>query len=109
MRTTRPIVTIVTVALMLAGCVMVAQTPDGSVGVTAGAFNYHFSGPPGCTGALTQFKSVIDNDVMVGHLNKRVHERAVAELDGPKATCAAGREADAMRQLAAVRSRYGYR
>jgi hypothetical protein len=109
MRTLGPTIAIVPAALALAGCVMAAQTPDGSFGITAGSFNYHFTGPPGCTGALAQFKSLIDSDAMAGHLDKRVHERAAAELDAPRASCSAGREGEAVRQLAAIKARYGYR
>jgi hypothetical protein len=63
----------------------------------------------GCTGAIAQFQAVIDNDVKVGHLNKSVHNRIAPELGGVSATCRAGRDAEAMRALAALKSRYGYR
>jgi hypothetical protein len=63
----------------------------------------------GCAGAIAQFQAVIDNDVKVGHLNKSVHSRIAPELGGVAATCRAGRDAEAIRALGALKSRYGYR
>ena len=56
-----------------------------------------------------QFETIITSDVETGNLNKGVHRRIVAELASAKASCAAGRDADASRALAAVKARHGYR
>jgi hypothetical protein len=98
---------LVLTGLFLAGC---TTAPDGStsVGVTAGAVNFHIPGPSGCAGPVAEFQSVIDNDVATGNLAKGVHGRVTTDLAPIKAACGAGREADATRQLAAVKTRYGY-
>ena len=44
-----------------------------------------------------------------GNVAKRVHARVVSELGPVKPTCAAGRDAEAARALAAIKSRHGYR
>jgi hypothetical protein len=62
-----------------------------------------------CGSATAEFEAVIASDVATGNLNKGVHRRIVADLNGVKATCNAGRDADASRALAATKSRYGYR
>jgi len=61
-----------------------------------------------CSGAISEFETIISSDAETGNLNKGVHRRIVAELTSVKASCAAGRDAEASRALAAVRSRHGY-
>jgi hypothetical protein len=63
----------------------------------------------GCGGAIGEFESIITSDVNTGNLNKGVHRKIVTELGRVKASCAAGREAEATRGLAAVKARHGYR
>ena len=55
------------------------------------------------------FETIINSDAETGNLNKGVHRRIVAELARVKASCAAGRDADASRALAAIKARHGYR
>ena len=62
-----------------------------------------------CNSAITEFEAIISSDAETGNLNKGVHRRIVAELAGVKASCAAGRDAEASRALAAVKARHGYR
>lgn len=62
-----------------------------------------------CGPAISEFESIIDSDLKTGNVAKRVHARMASELVSVKATCAAGRDAEAMRGLAAVKSRHGYR
>ena len=59
--------------------------------------------------AIGQFETIITSDVETRNLNKGVHRRIVAELAGVKASCAAGRDAEASRALAGVKARHGYR
>jgi hypothetical protein len=63
----------------------------------------------GCAGAIAQFRTVIDNDVKIGHLNKSVHGRIVPDLGRIAETCRSGKDAEAMRALAGLKSRFGYR
>ena len=67
------------------------------------------AGPAGCAGPISEYLQVIDNDAQTGHLNPGVYNRLRGDLDQARASCAAGREAEARTQLATVKSRYGYR
>ena len=49
------------------------------------------------------------NDLATGHVNKAVHARVSAEIDGAAAACAAGRDAEARRMIHATKLRHGYR
>ena len=62
-----------------------------------------------CSTSLAEFETVIANDARTGNLNKNVHRRIVAELTGVQAACVADRDAEAMRQLGAIKHRFGYR
>jgi hypothetical protein len=67
------------------------------------------AGPPGCAGPISEYIKIIDADAETGSLNPGVYNRVTTELGPVKQACAAGREADARNQLAAVKARYGYR
>jgi hypothetical protein len=97
--------TILACAGLLAGCV---GTGGGTV-VIPGAVNYHLAAAASCGSAIADFEKVINGDADTGNLNKGVHRRIVADLASVKTTCSAGRDVDASRALAAVKSRYGYR
>jgi len=62
-----------------------------------------------CSGAVGEFETVINSDAETGNLNKGVHRKIVSELGPVKTNCSAGRDADATRALAAIKSRHGYR
>ena len=62
-----------------------------------------------CLSALAEFEAIITSDAKTGNLNKSVSRRIAAELSSVQATCAAGRDADAIRQLGAIKHRFGYR
>jgi hypothetical protein len=68
-----------------------------------------FSLPPGSggSGEVVRTRAVMDNDLATGHVNKTVHGRVVAEID--QAAAAGGRDAEAVRMIAAAKARYGYR
>jgi hypothetical protein len=62
-----------------------------------------------CSGAIGEFETIINSDAETGNLNKGIYRKIVSELGPVKAHCGAGREAEASRALAAIRSRHGYR
>jgi len=62
-----------------------------------------------CQNSIAEFEAIIASDARTGNLNKGVSRRIAAELTGVQATCAAGRDADAIRQLGAIKHRFGYR
>lgn len=65
--------------------------------------------PAACGSALAEFEMIINSDVKTGNLNKGVHRRIVTELSRAQAACIASRDADAIRQLGAIKHRFGYR
>ena len=62
-----------------------------------------------CRAAISDFEAIINSDLETGNVAKRVHARVSSELAPVKATCSSGRDAEATRALAAVKSRHGYR
>ena len=62
-----------------------------------------------CQSTLAEFEIIIASDAKTGNLNKGVNRRIAAELASVQAACAAGRDADAIRQLGAIKHRFGYR
>ena len=68
------------------------------------------SGPAGCTKAIADYEAIIDKDVTTGYLSQTVYDRINQDLvAGPRATCAAGRDAEARAQLTRVKNSHGYR
>jgi len=67
------------------------------------------AGSPGCAGPISDYFLIDAADTETGSLNPGVYNRVTTELGPVKQACAAGREADARNQLAAVKGRYGYR
>jgi hypothetical protein len=63
----------------------------------------------GCAGAIVEFRAIIETESQMGHVAAAAKRRLQAELAQIEATCRAGRDADALRALAGLRSRYGYR
>jgi len=62
-----------------------------------------------CSGAIGEFETIVNSDVESGNLNKGAHRKIVSELAPVQANCRAGRDAEASRALAAIKSRHGYR
>lgn len=61
-----------------------------------------------CGAELAEFRSVIDSDAQTGNVNKSVYNRMLPEVARLTQLCQAGREADAVRGLHALKGRYGY-
>jgi hypothetical protein len=66
------------------------------------------AGGSGCSGALANFQRVIDSDRDTGNVNQSVYKRMTSDLAPAKTACASGRDADSLRQLSGVKSKYGY-
>ena len=62
-----------------------------------------------CASEIARFQGIIDSDVKVGHLNRPVYNRIVPELNRVSATCRSGHDVEAVRELGALKHRYGYR
>jgi hypothetical protein len=66
------------------------------------------SAATGCAGEIGRYQTVLDNDLQTGNVNKSVYDRATADLARASTACSAGRDAEAVRLVAATKSRYGY-
>ena len=82
---------------------------DDDFGGGAAAFGRQRTAAAQCATAIATFEAIITGDAETGNLNKGVHRRIVGELAGVKASCGAGRDAEASRALAGVKARHGYR
>jgi len=67
------------------------------------------TGPAECSRAINQFQQVIAADVGTGSLDRNVFPRIATDLGPVRAVCASGNAANANRELAAVKRKYGYR
>jgi hypothetical protein len=92
--------------LTLAACSQTTSPAPSSASVTPSTFRMPEGA--GCKGEVERYRAVMDNDLAMGHVNQSVHTRAVREIDRAAATCAAGRDAEAMGMINATKSRYGY-
>jgi hypothetical protein len=63
----------------------------------------------GCAGAIVEFRAIVETESQMGHVAGSAKRRLQADLARIEETCRAGREAEALRAIAALRSRYGYR
>lgn len=98
--------------LALAACNSAGTPPAPSpqnapTGVTPNTFVLPSGG--GCSGEVSRFQAVMDNDLATGHTTQGVHARVSAEIATARATCAAGNEGGAIAQLNGTKSRFGYR
>lgn len=62
----------------------------------------------GCAGAIARYRSVIDNDLAMGHVNKGVHGQISNEISQAADACANGQDARAQSLLRGSKSRHGY-
>jgi hypothetical protein len=61
-----------------------------------------------CGAELTSYKSVMDNDLRTGHVNKPVYDKVINELRPAAAACQARRSYEAIALMNATKRRYGY-
>jgi len=65
-------------------------------------------GAPGCAGAIARYRSVIDNDLAMGHVNKSVYAQISNEIADAASACSSGQDGRALSLLRASKSRHGY-
>lgn len=97
---------------LVAGCTQTGTpSPAGRAAILSGAAPAALGTPhgTGCSGEIARFRAVIDSDAQTGNLNGAVYKRMTGEIDRAMASCAAGRDADSLHQLAAAKARFGYR
>ena len=65
-------------------------------------------GGPGCAGAVARYRSVVDNDLAMGHVNTSVHAQISNEIAEAASACSSGQDGRALSLLRASKSRHGY-
>src|SRR4051794_14163816 len=99
--------------LAAVGCTQTAAPPAAPApaasasGVTPSGFALPTGS--GCSGEVSRYRAVMDNDLATGHVAKAVHARITAEIDQAASACGAGRDAESVRMIAATKARFGYR
>lgn len=63
---------------------------------------------PGCAGAVARYRSVVDNDLAMGHVNTGVHAQISNEIAEAASACSGGQDGRALSLLRASKSRHGY-
>jgi hypothetical protein len=61
-----------------------------------------------CGPELATFKTLMDNDLRTGHVNKPVYDKVINELRPAAASCQAGHSYEAIALMNATKRRYGY-
>ena len=61
-----------------------------------------------CGAELSAYKSLMDNDLRTGHVNKPVYDKVITELKPAVASCQAHRSYEAIALMNATKRRYGY-
>jgi hypothetical protein len=61
-----------------------------------------------CAGAINQLRTVVDNDVATGNLNRSVYTQMQPGLSQAAGLCRAGHPGEALRALQNLKHRYGY-
>ncbi len=62
----------------------------------------------GCSGAIARYRAVIANDHDTGNVGDKVYQQIESEISTASAACAAGKDGEALRLVAASKSRHGY-
>jgi hypothetical protein len=99
-------------AAVLTGCNAPRQTqpvidPPGPAQTGAGAGPALPAGAT-CSEAISRYRSVMDNDRSMGHVNASVYSQVEGEIAEAAAACAAGQDAKAVSLVRASKARHGY-
>ena len=95
--------------LALAACTPTTAPPPAAAAAGVTPSGFRLPEGPGCAGEVARYRAIMENDLETGHVNRKVHDRVITEIDQAEAACAGGRDAEAIRMIAATKSRYGYR
>ena len=80
--------------------------PPGSLAVTPS--NFQMPEGSDCAAVIARYRAVQDNDLAMGHVNKSVYNQIKRETDAASQACAAGKDTEAKRMVAASEARHGY-
>jgi hypothetical protein len=107
-------IAMVPMAMALVACTQTAAPPaTPAVSAPASASlvtpsNFRLPEGQGCSGDISRFRAVQDNDLQTGHVNRQVYDRIRGEIDQAAGLCSAGNDAGARAAIAATKRRYGY-
>ncbi len=62
----------------------------------------------GCSGAISRYRSVMENDLSMGHVDQSVYNKIQSEISEAASACAAGQDAKAISLVRASKARHGY-
>lgn len=97
-------------ATALASCNAPRQSPPAIDQPRQSATPSSFQMPEGagCSGAVSRYKAVIENDLSMGHVNQSVYGQIQGEISEAAAACSAGQDAKAISLVRASKARHGY-
>jgi hypothetical protein len=102
-------------ALILAGCNANRATPMVELAPPATPAYVRVTPPEsrlpeggGCAGEIARFRTIQDNDLAMGHVDKGVHAQIQTELTEADQACAQGDTLRAQGLLRATKERHGY-
>ncbi|ALK10962.1 hypothetical protein [Blastochloris viridis] len=99
-------------ALALAACntleTATAPAPAAPVNPNASVATLDIPFGEPCGAELSAYKSVMDNDLRTGHVNKPVYDKVINELRPAVAACQAARSYEAIALMNATKRRFGY-
>jgi hypothetical protein len=111
MRTLQLAVAAVLIAILV-GCNAPRQTgpvvdptgpsPQGAAGAAS------LPAGSGCGAAIARYRSVIENDLKMGHVNQSVYSQIQGEIGEAETACATGQDSRAVSLVRASKSRHGY-
>lgn len=96
------------VALPLAACNQTASTSPAPASTSVTPSSFSMPVGSGCQGEVARYRAVMSNDLAMGHVNQSVYNRVDRDIDQAEAACTAGRDADAVRMINAIKARHGY-
>lgn len=82
-----------------------AAPPSAAVNATPGV---QMAAGPGCGGTVANYRAVAKSDADTGNVGPSVYAQMDREIAAAENACAAGRDAEALRLVAASKSRHGY-
>ncbi len=94
-------------AFSVAGCNS-PRTPQVATAALPAAPEAKLPEGSGCAATIGRYKSVIENDLNMGHVNKSVYGQIQSEIGEASSACAAGQDARAASLIRASKSRHGY-
>lgn len=108
------IVVLLSLSVALGACTQTASAPAPAAPAAPGSAslvtpsNFRLPEGQGCSGDISRFRAVQENDLQTGHVNRQVYDRIRGEIDQAASLCSSGNDAGARAALSATKRRYGY-